>query len=302
MPWNEIWQADMNGNGIIPLIKGISEDEKNDQKGYLVVDLNPLSNLSDHREPSEDNQVNVLTQVTIPNSKVESYELIKKLLDNYNARRGASEPLSDLEVEEVKRFLSFAIKTQPMEIVREKVRQFENIDSDDEWIELLYNIWFQPYRNDSTSAFEHIFVGEQKGRDVSGHHFWYHYYLHDGPFEVTHIEDTIAFIDQVEVHVSEVSNKAEVITIKYKYKLKDVNNPSGLDLIKNIGGFFVGLSAEGLLAFGTMAYFEAINNNPRRHEYHTDMNINEENYRLNLFTINDEGKTVLRTFYPEIIA
>ncbi|MGM1512427.1 hypothetical protein ACTFO4_25525 [Bacillus cereus group sp. MYBKT14-1] len=298
MSWNEIWQADMNENGIIPLIKGISENEKNEQTGFIIVDLNPISDTSDSREPSETRQVNVLTQVTIPNSKKESYDLVKRLLDNYNARRGSSDPLSDTEINEIKAFLSFAIKTKPMKIVREKVEQYENISSDDEWIDLLYNLWFQTYRNNSTSAFEHIFVGEQKNEDLSGHHFWYHYYLHDGPFEVTQFEDTIAFIKTVEVHVSEVSNKAEVITIMYKYKAKDDHNPNGIDLIKEIGGFFVGLSAEGLIAFGTMAYFEWINDN------RTSLNnidINGETYKLSLFTINDNGETYLRTFYPEII-
>jgi poly(U)-specific endoribonuclease len=301
MPWNEIWQADMNGNGIVPLVKGVSDDERNDDNGYLIVDLNPLEN------PSGDpnHQISVLTEVTIPENKKESYELVKRLLDNYIARSGIPDPLSDEEVAEIKRFLKFAIQTEPMKIVREHVERNEEIRNDDEWIELLFDLWFKTHRNDSISLFEHVFVGEADGRTLGGHHFWYHYYLHDGPFEVTQIEDTIVFIQRVEVQRSEVSNQAEVITIKYKYKIKDNHNPNGIDLNKNKGGFFVGLSAEGLMAFGTMGHFEAIHNLGRRHnntiETDVSININEERYNLKVVHKDENGETFLRTFYPMII-
>ncbi|MEC2746479.1 hypothetical protein P9X02_32095, partial [Bacillus cereus] len=258
MPWNDIWQADMNENGVVPLVKGISDDERNDDEGYLIVDLNPFENPSRDRTRGQNRQISVLTEVTIPENKKESYELVKRLLDNYIARQGVSDPLSDEEIAEIRRFLSFAIQTKPMEIVREHVERNQEIGNDDEWIEMLYDIWFKTHRNDSISLFEHVFVGEADGQVLGGHHFWYHYYLHDGPFEVTQIEDTIVFIEHVDVQRSEVSNQAEVITIKYRYKIKDNHNPHGINLNKNKGGFCVGLSAEGLMAFGTMAHFEAI--------------------------------------------
>ncbi|MEW9579011.1 hypothetical protein U9K47_27405 [Bacillus toyonensis] len=301
MPWNDIWQADMNENGIVPLVKGISDEERNEDKGYLIVDLHP------HERPSgnPNHQISVLTNVTIPENKGKSYELVKKLLDNYIARSGVSDPLSDEEVAEIKNFLSFAIQTEPMRIVRQQVERNQEIGSDDEWIEILYDIWFKTHRNDSISLFEHVFVGEADGRKLGGHHFWYHYYLHDGPFEVTKIEDTIVFIEYVDVQRSEVSNQAEVITIKYRYKIKDDHNPHGINLNKDKGGFFVGLSAEGLMAFGTMGHFEAIRNPGHRDDdaIITDLsiNINEERYDLKFVHKEEHGETFLRTFYPIII-
>ncbi|ARJ25316.1 hypothetical protein [Bacillus mycoides] len=299
MPWNEIWQADMNENGIVPLVKGISDDEKNDDKGFLIVDLNPFENPSSN--PSPNRQISVLTQVTIPANKNESYVLIKKLLDNYIAKNGVSDPLSNAEITEIKQFLSFAIQTKPMKIVREHVELNQEIRNDDEWIEILFDIWFKTHRNDSISAFEHVFVGEADGGKLGGHHFWYHYYLHDGPFEVTHIEDTILFIKHVEVQRSEVSNQAEVITIQYKYKAKDDHNPNGINLNKKTGGFFVGLSAEGLMAFGTMAHFEAMRDSSPPEALDISIDINEERYNLKVVHKRENGKTFLRTFYPMII-
>ncbi|MFE6076748.1 hypothetical protein ACFVQB_19995 [Paenibacillus sp. NPDC057886] len=88
-------------------------------------------------------------------------------------------------------------------------------------------MWFEQFTHDTTttSAFEHVFIGEEgrKPNILDGHHFWYHYYINDGPYELTEIEDSIYFVKYVEVGLSERSKRAEFITIKYAYEKRDGN-------------------------------------------------------------------------------
>lgn len=290
--WQEIWDADMNENGLIPLIKGVSDNEANDCFGHVIVDTDPKNQCPS--KPIETCEVKVLTNVVIPQNKKMSYEIFKKLIDNYRLGSKKPEKSSKEEQKEIREFLEFAIKTNPIKIAREYAKDNGYISNDDEWINLLYKIWFKTYKNNSTCGFEHVFIGEQgsKKNKLGGHHFWYHYYLHDGPFSEIEEEDSIYFIKHVDVKVTEHSNKAEVITIKYIYNAKDEVNPKSVELIKSPkGGFFVGLSAEGLLAFGTVAMLD------RDIRQEIPIKINGEKYKIKIFR---EG-THLRTFYPIII-
>ncbi|HDX9635599.1 TPA: hypothetical protein ROY20_003437 [Bacillus cereus] len=303
MPWNEIWKADMNDSGLLPLIRGENENEVEQSKGYLVVDLDPFDHSNRDHDLSSQNEVNVLTNVHIKNKK--SYELIEKLFDNYIARAQKEETFDPQEINEIEEFLNYAISTEPMKVAKKYLEENYNIgSSDDEWKENLFNIWFKPRRNGSTSVFEHVFLGEQSLKNpgvLDGHHFWYNYYLNDGPYEVTHREDRIYFLRTVEVEAPEVSQYAEVVTISYKYLEKDKENQSGLELNKRTGGFFVGLSAEGLLAMGTVGYYMTLpeNNNRCKDFVKTlPMTINEETYFLKVVLKCDEGEIFYRTFYP----
>ncbi|WP_150273296.1 hypothetical protein [Paenibacillus tepidiphilus] len=297
---SEIWHADMKQNGLMPLIKDLSEHEAIPEEGYVVVDMNPFP--TGNPEPRADQQVNVIKKVVIPEHKLISYDLFKTLHDNYNWRRNQNDPTPQKEWDEIQNFLKFAITTAPMEIAREFAASKGYISgsaSDEEWIDKLTDLWFAQYEGNSTSLFEHVFIGEEggtSGRDrvLSGHHFWYHYYINDGPFEVTTFEDSIAFLKHVEVVRSEVSNLAEIITIKYIYTKKDGSGE--LDLLKTPkGGFFVGLSTEGLLAMGTVAFLEDVNDT----DVYLKFDLNGERYSLTVWRTKDNHKHP-RTFFPVI--
>ncbi|MGH1053382.1 hypothetical protein [Bacillus cytotoxicus] len=303
MIFNEIWQADMNENGLIPLIKGVSDDEKSEERGYVIVNLNPFPEGSETN--SRDRQVNVLEEVYIPESKSPSYELLEKLHDNYKWRHNANDTTPQQEIDEVNEFLNFVITKQPMRIARDVAIEKEKITpdaSDEEWINFLKFMWFHQYEGNSTSVFEHVFIGEQGGRlaerhripgrreyKLGGHHSWYHYYKNDGPYEITEEEDVIFFLKHVEVNRSEISDKAEVITVQYEYNAKD--DQGSMVLFKETGGFFVGLSAEGLLAMGTVGFLDGRENFPIR--------INNETYDLTVWRTTDEHRYP-RTFFPRI--
>ncbi|MCP3781577.1 hypothetical protein [Paenibacillus sp. MZ03-122A] len=290
---NEIWQADMKQNGLQPLIKGVSDNEKNASDGFVIVDRDPYPNESS--TPSKERQVHVLTEVYIPNIKMKSYELFRKLHDNYNWRRHQDDLPTTEEANEINNFLQFAITTEPMKIARiyaEKKGFLSNNSSNVEWIEKLKSMWFEQYKYDdtSTSAFEHVFIGEEGDSPgkLDGHHFWYHYYINDGPFEITALEDTIYFLKYVEVNRLEKSNKAEFITIQYNYTKKD--NQGEERLLKLKGGFFVGLSAEGLLAIGTVAFLNG--------KEKILVEVNGEEFDLIVWRTQDEEKHP-RTFFPK---
>ncbi|MFI2130398.1 MULTISPECIES: hypothetical protein [Lysinibacillus] len=299
MIFNDIWQADMKGNGLIPLIKGLSDNEKNEETGYVIVNTNPFP--EGRSSNSSDGQVNVLETVVIPESKLTTYELFKKLHDNYDWRRKKNDPTPQEEIKEVDEFLNFVIETQPMKLARDYVSENGKIESgasDEEWKDLLKTIWFKQFDNNSTSAFEHVFIGEEGGKkrrgksDLGGHHSWYHYYINDGPYEKTHQDDVILFLKAVQVNSrAEKSNKAEVITIRYEYTAKD--NEGSKTLLKETGGFFVGLSPEGLLAMGTVGFLHESG------EENIPIVINEENYVLTVWRTQDNEKNP-RTFFPRI--
>ncbi|MNC52105.1 hypothetical protein D3C75_1014300 [compost metagenome] len=89
----------------------------------------------------------------------------------------------------------------------------------------------------------------------------------------------------------EESKLAEVITIKYTLEEQKQNGQSQI-LNKDIGGFFVGTSAEGLMAMGTVAYLDG--------RQHIPVELNGESFDLTVFHMEENGKDHARTFYPVI--
>ncbi|MHA6530860.1 hypothetical protein [Paenibacillus sp. BAC0078] len=206
MIFNEIWEADMKSNGVLPLIKGVSEDQKKEDNGYVIVDMDPLPEPDSPVNGSERKEISVFKEVVIPASKQHSYDLFMKLHDKTISP----------ETAEINEFLKFAANTPPMRLARkyaEDNHQLKAGCSMEEWIQFLKSIWFGTFKDNSTCYFEHVFLGEQGGKrhKLGGHHFWYHYYVNNGQSQI---------------------------------------------LKKDIGGFFVGTSAEGLMAMGTVAYLD----------------------------------------------
>jgi poly(U)-specific endoribonuclease len=58
--------------------------------------------------------------------------------------------------------------------------------SKDDFKTKLYELWFEPYDRDGTSAtvlgssgFEHVFMGETKDGEISGFHNWLHFHYEE---------------------------------------------------------------------------------------------------------------------------
>jgi poly(U)-specific endoribonuclease len=281
--YQRIWDADQAGRGIPALAAGSDGDEG---QGYVKVDL-PAGRDAEHR---------LFAEVQIPDHKRLSYDLCRALFDNYRLDQTKLEETTAAEAREALALLDAIADSAPMRVARdhlERARGQRYIDP--AWQELIFNVWFRPFddgRNRDLSGFEHVVVGEQKAGRVNGYHFWYKYYLDDGPdFPGS---DDIDFdgirSDRPGDGLSAWPQAPEVVTLAYRWHARDFDAGVRRSLYKPIGGFFVGCSVEGLLALGLVRFFE-------RGKVETV--INRARVRIDLHRSPD-GRS-LRSYFPRFL-
>jgi poly(U)-specific endoribonuclease len=137
--------------------------------------------------------------------------------------------------------------------------------SRDAWQELIFDVWFRQFddgRNRDLSGFEHVAVGEQKGGKVNGHHFWYKYWLDDwaafsGRDDIDYDGTRYDGPDRQDGRLTAIGRQVpEVVTLAYRWDAYDYETGQRRSLYEPIGGFWVGCSIEGLLALGTVRFFQ----------------------------------------------
>jgi poly(U)-specific endoribonuclease len=288
--YQRIWTADLTGNGIVSFFDDREPSDAEKAAGYVKIN----SNLNE-----QDRDLRVITEVSIPASKMQTYDLCRQLFENYAVDQQESEVETPQEREEIHNLLQAIVDTAPMQVAREYVQnQTGTTVSKERWYATLLEVWFRRFSQEGyrdLSAFEHIIVGEQKGSTAGGYHFWYKYYLDDGL--ARQIDGTRAFPglndDRIVYLKSQLSKDQdkfpESVTISYRWDAPDYDAKAIRPLTKKIGGFFVGCSIEGLLAIGTVrAHLGA--RAPK------ETVINGARYDLKVFRSKDEKN--LRTFYP----
>jgi poly(U)-specific endoribonuclease len=289
--YQDIWNADQTGNGVRPIFddRNLSNDEQ--ATGYVKI-----NSQLDSRDPN----LRVLTEVKIPPSKIRTYDLCRQLFENYALDQQSSEVETPQEREEVHNLIQAIVDTAPMQVARSYVEaQIGTTVSKERWYSTLLELWFRRFTQPSgrdLSAFEHVIVGEQKGSEISGYHFWYKYYLDDGLARQIDggranfpglSDDRIIYLKSRED--AGQTNFPESLTISYRWNAPDYEAQGIRPLTKKTGGFFVGCSIEGLMAIGTVrAHLGA--RAPKEGV------INGARYDLKVFR-SDDGKN-LRTFYP----
>lgn len=283
--YQQIWNVDQQHAGLRAVRPGQAVDAQTRAHGYVVVDEAKNAGAS-HR---------LIPEVHIPDAKLESYRLVTSLFNNYTLDQTKDEQNFPDEGQEVQRFLESAHKSPPMEVARAYVaQQSGRTVSQDQWWAILERVWFEQFdqgSNRDLSGFEHVLVGEQKQGKVQGYHFWYKYYL-DENFRLDdddHVKDLIRFLAWKGLPADK---SPEVVTLSYEWKAFDYQANAYRKLTKPVGGFWVGPSAEGLMAMGTIRCLaEAMA--PKT------ASINGVEYKLPLFRgPNDRN---LRTFYPEFV-
>lgn len=287
--YQEIWNADQSQNGVEAILD--SETGSQDQ-GYVKVN----SNLEDASDPD----LRVLTQVHIPPSKLKTYELCRKLFNNYTL----AEPMPEFDTAEERReihdFVSAIVDTKPMDVARSYIqRETGAAVSRERWYNTIVEMWFRRFSSGGDpelSGFEHVVVGEQEKSKVQGHHFWWKYYLDDGfAHEVDGDKPMPADFagDRITYHGSKLAagqqQFAESVTISYRWQAPDYDNGAFRPLFKKIGGFFVGCSVEGLMALGTVRAHKGVRA-PQMAEI--------EGARYDLKLYHSPNGQHIRTFYP----
>jgi poly(U)-specific endoribonuclease len=272
--YQAIWDEDMNANGI----RAIStSDAKNNTIGYVVVDGS--GHHPDHH---------VIKEVFIPEEKQTSYKLVERLFDNYHLSQYSKEYNNQKERDEISQFLIHAIETPPMKLAKQYIEErFNEKYSETQWYQYLYDLWFRQFNwkeGKDLSGFEHVFIGEQNRKRLVGHHFWYKFWLED------HKDVNQMNRDQVQLS-NHNTLCPEVITLTYYLDAYDYRKRRFIKLVKKKCAYFVGISAEGLLALGTVRATGIV---PK------EMILNQQHYHLELYMSSD-GKSI-RTFYPKPVA
>lgn len=107
------------------------------------------------------------------------------LLDNYNPNTGYKEVVTPEEQQEQAAFIEEICRTAPIKYLHKYLTSKGIISEDvEEFKTLLTGLWFDLYdrggTSESSSAFEHVFVGEVKKRgQVSGFHNWLQVFFHN---------------------------------------------------------------------------------------------------------------------------
>lgn len=290
--YQEIWNADQSQNGLEALF---STEEGDTETGFVKVN----ANLGDDRNPD----FRVLTDAVIPPSKSRTYELSRKLFNNYALPEGAIEVDTAQERAERHEFVEAIIDTLPMQVARSYVEaQIQTTISRERWHNTLVEMWFREFEmggDPALSGFEHIVVGEQEGGKVQGYHFWYKYYLDDGFARL--VDDGAAVLPGLsDDRISYLASKGsagqaaypESVTIEFKWDAPDYDAMAVRPLYKKIGGFFVGCSVEGLMALGTVrAHLGA----------KAPKTAIIEGARYELVVYRSPNNLHLRTFYPKFL-
>lgn len=225
--YQQIYDADIaSASGLPALVTGESTSEAS---GYVVVTE------SEQASSVED----VIATHLIPPSKQRSYQLAEALFDNYDLDSSIPDDITFEEAAEVDDLLMEIVDSPPMALARKFIEAGSaRTLTDQSWYARVKDTWFRPFTVSSSptrSGFEHVFLGEAKDGKVGGLHWWYFY--------LNKMKDT-------DYRGAVYSNVAQGIAIPELATLSFTWNVGGQRLVKDIGGFFVGISVEGLMAMG----------------------------------------------------
>jgi poly(U)-specific endoribonuclease len=285
--WQRIWDADQAERGIPAILAGEPGDAAT---GFVRVDERAVAAPS-HR---------LFAEVQIPEEKRLTYDLCRTLFENYRLDQTKGETTTPEEAQEILALLDAITDSAPMQLARAHAEASQGRSyTRDEWQETLYAIWFRPFdlgRNRDLSGFEHVIVGEQNGGKVSGYHFWYKYHLDDlgalsGDDDIDWDGTRYDGQRRSEGRLSAAGRSVpEVATFGYRWDAYEFESGTRRPLVEPIGGFWVGCSVEGLMALGTVRFFE---------RGQVEATINGARYGIDLYR-SDDGQS-LRTTFPRFL-
>jgi len=286
--YQQIWDADENG---FNCYLASAKQSPSGQVWIEIEDKNPNPALFTVKPDG--------TDITA----YQTYQLVMKLFDHYRLFQGREN--LEQKKQDVYNFLNGIITTKVIMTVKKilfsMTQRDEFSDSSDpsNWIEYLRKLWFNDsFDSKVQSLFEHVFVGEFKGKNaLDGHHFWFKYFLEDsGQLQVN---GKAVGTDLIKVINPPAGKKGfgftpEVVCVEYTL------NEGNKQLFKSEGGFFVGVSPECLIALGALSYEDAKTfMKESRGAYNFPITLNNNTYAL-LVVPNGRDGNPERTFYPKL--
>ncbi|XP_058755255.1 uncharacterized protein LOC131628436 isoform X2 [Vicia villosa] len=181
-----------------------------------------------------------------------TYARFLSLLDNYNPHQGSKEVVTSEEKQEQASFIEEISRTAPIKYLH-KFLASKGITSgsSQDFKRLLTSLWFDLYSrcgtSGSSSAFEHVFVGEIKqSSEVSGFHNWLQFYHEEAKGTVDY-QGYIFPRRRGETPDSET----QLLTLQFEWN----------GVLKSVSSTLVGVSPEFEIALYTLCFFAGQENN-----------------------------------------
>ncbi|KAG0460391.1 hypothetical protein HPP92_020286 [Vanilla planifolia] len=177
-----------------------------------------------------------------------TYARFCSLLDNYNPQVGYKEVVTPEEKHEQAAFIQEISRTLPIKYLHKYLVEKGILsESYDEFKEFLTHLWFDLYsrggESGSSSAFEHVFVGEIKGQgdtSVTGFHNWIQFYLEEAKGNV----DYQGYI--LPRHNGEqLDAETQLLTIQFEWN----------GVLKSLSSTLIGVSPEFEIALYTLCFY-----------------------------------------------
>ncbi|WOG90153.1 hypothetical protein DCAR_0209396 [Daucus carota subsp. sativus] len=176
------------------------------------------------------------------------------LLDNYNPHVGSKEVVTSQEKQEEVAFIEEISRTAPIKYLHKYLSSKGIIrGSYQDFKAMMTSLWFDLYgrggSSSSSSAFEHVFVGEikQQGEQaVSGFHNWLQFYLEEQKGRVDY-QGYIYPRRRGQVPDSET----QLLTIQFEWN----------GVMKSVSSTLVGVSPEFEIALYTLCFYMGDENN-----------------------------------------
>ncbi|KAJ0048720.1 hypothetical protein Pint_15726 [Pistacia integerrima] len=170
------------------------------------------------------------------------------LLDNYNPNQGCREVVTSEEKQEQAAFIEEICRTAPIKYLHKYLSSKGIVSgSYQDFKRTMTSLWFDLYgrggTSGSSSAFEHVFVGEikQSGeQEVSGFHNWLQFYLEEAKGNVDY-QGYIFPRRRGQIPDSET----QLLTIQFEWN----------GVLKSVSSTLIGVSPEFEIALYTLCFF-----------------------------------------------
>ncbi|KAH7434248.1 hypothetical protein KP509_06G007400 [Ceratopteris richardii] len=185
-----------------------------------------------------------------------TYARFFALLDNYTAKQGVREHVTDEERQEEAAFIEEISRTAPIKYLHKYLSTKGVVSRNlEEFKRELNTLWFALYGRGggqaSSSGFEHVFVGEVKSHngveEISGFHNWIKFFLEEAAGRV----DYQGYILPRRRNSAEPDAHSQCLSVQFTWN----------GILKPVSSTFIGVSPEFELALYTLCFYEGSEDN-----------------------------------------